>query len=137
MNKKPQLVIYKDGKVFLFDLPSFTKRKQIKIGEINYSKKTFYSVNRNRRKHVFRKDNLLALPHALIYRRSPIFYYICIPLDGKLLWTSVRALKAFGTLLDFRIKGYELQIGMKLDKFKKTKKAARTERKKLKEESKL
>jgi hypothetical protein len=137
MGKLPKLAIINNGKVFLFNLPSSTNRRQIKIGEIKYIKKTFYSVNRSSEKHVFKNQNLLAFSSELIYLSQPGFYYLCIPLDGIKLWTSILAIKKFGSEIDFRSRGYELQIGLPLDKFKKSKKEARAERKKLLKENDL
>ena len=131
--QKPYINILHNGKVVLY-LPNVQFNKRRYIGKIDKEKKTFITFKRNRGIHLFRKNNSLSFPYDLIYRRNKGFIYICANLEGIKLWTSVLALKIFGEIMKFSKQGYETQIFLPVDKFKKSKKEAKNERRILKEE---
>ncbi len=121
------LHVVQDGVVFLH-LPTVKFNKKRFIGKINYEEKTFYSVKRRKKYHLFRQNNSLSLPYDLIHKRKKGFLYICINLDGKKLWSSALAFKQYGNTMTFSKQGFETQVFLELNKFKKNRKEARTER---------
>jgi hypothetical protein len=127
LNNEPKLQVLNGGKVYLF-LPLRKTKKWFIIGRIDYERKTFYTTNKNSKKHVFKKTNSLSIPIDLVFGSRNGFLYICSKLDGKEIWTSVRAVKKFGHILHFKAQGFEKQIFLSLNKWKTTKKEARVER---------
>jgi hypothetical protein len=123
----PRLQIQSDGKVFL-NLPTVKYNKRRFIGTIDYSKNTFISVPRYKKYHLFKNTNSLSVPYDLIYKRKKGFIYVSVKLDGKDLYTSALALKKLGIVMQFLKQGFEKQIFLELNKFKRTKREARIER---------
>jgi hypothetical protein len=134
--QEKSLNVFSDGKVVL-NLPAAKYNKRRFIGRINYEQKTFFSVRRNRKVHVFRKNNSLSVPYDLIHKKKKGFLYICINLDGKRLWTSALAFIKLGIIMSFVKQGFETQVFLELEKFKKTKREARIQRNMLKKGGKI